>query len=617
MLGGVEKHCSQYPLIIAEDCGQSDLTADFLQHGRVPVRRPELMAVEYTVPDVSTVNVPNAQVFMGTRNLGVAGNSNRILKLFMDSGADHLCLCNDDLHVDGDFVEFYAKAHQDLGVGMFCFCVAGDTPLLTFNGITSLQEASGKTVRVWNGEGWKTVCPRRTGTGQKLFRVNLSDGSFLDCTGEHGFSVKTRGSSVFKRVMARDLTTCFRKGSAVQCEPVKVESTGGKSANDAYTLGFAVGDGHWAKVKRVGTVYNYTHIYLYGAKKKCPVQGKRYPEPKRKRVRVVCALNPELVQNLKDAPESLDTLFGWKRKSILEFVAGLADADGTVTASGSIRITLSGERRARKLQMLLTRAGIKSSIGIDGLAGSSTNFGLRSRDQWYITIPDCRQIPCHRLDVSRGHVSRLKYQTVRSVEALPGLHDVYCFSEPDKHKGLFANVLTYQCDFVAASPAISGHPDSYKWTVYPWRGYKLKFLPRFTGIMISVTRALLEKVGYFDAVFTQFGEEHSDFTVRCRMAGGIRVDQQDMNCLDVEHALLRHQDVPTSVTGLARQTADREASIIMGQCARDYVYTHYHRPFRLKQPRLCGGYRGGGIPFKNLMDAGYQLVTDLDCAGVE
>jgi len=294
MLGGVEKHCSQYPLIIAEDCGQSDLTADFLQHGRVPVRRPELMAVEYTVPDVSTVNVPNAQVFMGTRNLGVAGNSNRILKLFMDSGADHLCLCNDDLHVDGDFVEFYAKAHQDLGVGMFCFC-----------------------------------------------------------------------------------------------------------------------------------------------------------------------------------------------------------------------------------------------------------------------------------------------------------------------------------DFVAASPAISGHPDSYKWTVYPWRGYKLKFLPRFTGIMISVTRALLEKVGYFDAVFTQFGEEHSDFTVRCRMAGGIRVDQQDMNCLDVEHALLRHQDVPTSVTGLARQTADREASIIMGQCARDYVYTHYHRPFRLKQPRLCGGYRGGGIPFKNLMDAGYQLVTDLDCAGVE
>lgn len=288
MLQGVDQHCAHYPLGIFEDCGQRDATADLLQFNRVPVPRPQLMAVEYEAHDLSNVNVPNAQVFMGQRNLGVAGNSNRAIKWFMDGTADHLCLCNDDLIVDGDFVDYYAKAHQDLGVGMFCFC-----------------------------------------------------------------------------------------------------------------------------------------------------------------------------------------------------------------------------------------------------------------------------------------------------------------------------------DFTEASPAISGTPESYKWTVYPWRGYRLKFLPRFTGIMVSITRALLEKVGYFDAVFGQFGEEHCDFTVRCRMAGGIQIDKQDMNCLDVEHALLRHQDVETSVVGSARHTADREASIIMHQCARSYANTHYHRPFRLKQPRLVGGYRGGGIPFKNLTACGYQLVTDL------
>ena len=266
-------------MAVFEDCGNRDATADLLQAGRAPVVRPELMAIEYTPDGRAPVSL-EGQVFMGLRNLGVAGNSNRALKWFLDSDCDHLCLCNDDLHVLGDFASFYGRGHQDLGVGMFCFC-------------------------------------------------------------------------------------------------------------------------------------DFTH-----------------------------------------------------------------------------------------------------------------------------------------------------------------------------------------------------HP-SYKWTTYPWRGYKVKFLPRFTGIMMSVTRALVEKVGYFDAAFGQFGEEHCDYTIRVRLAGGIRLNDQDMNCLDLEHALLKHQDVETSVVGGARAEADREASIIMQQAAASYKHTHYYRPFRLRLPRLAGGYRGGGIPVQHLLEHGYVLVTDL------
>ena len=280
MLDGLKKHCAQYPWIIAEDCGQRDGTADFLTLGRTPQPCPELMALDYVPVPGKDVRMPNARVLLGMRNLGVAGNSNRILKVFMDSGCDHLCLCNDDLYVLGDFVDFYGKGHQDLGVGLFCFC-------------------------------------------------------------------------------------------------------------------------------------DFTH-----------------------------------------------------------------------------------------------------------------------------------------------------------------------------------------------------HP-SYKWTIYPWRGYKLKFLPRFTGIMLSITRALAEKVGYFDTAFGQFGEEHCDFTIRCRMAGGIKLGEQDMNCLDLEHDLLKHQDVMTSVVGAARDNADREASIVMQQAVQNYRNTHFYRPYRLRMPRLAGGYRGGGIPVPKLLAHGYTLVTDL------
>jgi hypothetical protein len=76
--------------------------------------RKDLMAEEWKNPHFTA--------FLGTKNLGVAGNSNRAIKVFMDSDADHLFMINDDLHILGDAVAWYAQAHRDLGVGLFCFC---------------------------------------------------------------------------------------------------------------------------------------------------------------------------------------------------------------------------------------------------------------------------------------------------------------------------------------------------------------------------------------------------------------------------------------------------------------------------------------------------------------
>ncbi len=128
--------------------------------------------------------------------------------------------------------------------------------------------------------------------------------------------------------------------------------------------------------------------------------------------------------------------------------AGLADADGSETGTGGIRIYLSIEERARALQLVLTACGVRSSVNLVQRAGTFTNKGMRKKDLWYLQITDCTEIPCHRLDVSGGHVSRFKakYQTVRSVDALPHTADVYCFNEPKRHKAVFGNLLTFQCN---------------------------------------------------------------------------------------------------------------------------------------------------------------------------
>ena len=178
------------------------------------------------------------------------------------------------------------------------------------------------------------------------------------------------------------------------------------------------------------------------------------------------------------------------------------------------------------------------------------------------------------------------------------------------HKDLEVGMFCF-CDFTKESPAISGKPESYKWTTYRCRGYGVKFLPRFTGIMMSVTRELVEKIGFFDPEFGKFGEEHCDYTIRARMGGGIRCEGQDMNCLDVEHTLLAHQDVQTSMVGVARDHANQEASQVMQRASFEYRFRHYYRPFSLSYPVMANGYYGAGIPCRQLDRIGYRLVTAL------
>jgi ribonucleotide reductase alpha subunit len=69
-------------------------------------------------------------------------------------------------------------------------CVAGYTKILTEDGYKTIKELAGSNVNVWNGEEWSTAPVRKTNTNQTLYRVLMSDGSYVDCTAYHKFSIK-------------------------------------------------------------------------------------------------------------------------------------------------------------------------------------------------------------------------------------------------------------------------------------------------------------------------------------------------------------------------------------------------------------------------------------------
>lgn len=183
------------------------------------------------------------------------------------------------------------------------------------------------------------------------------------------------------------------------------------------------------------------------------------------------------------------------------------------------------------------------------------------------------------------------------VEATGDFAAFYAKAHEDLGIGLFCF-----CDFTS---------DAYKWSILRSKGYQIKDLSRMTGIMMSMTRRLVESIGYFDVRFGKFGEEHCDYTHRARFAGFSNVDRQQRMCLDVVHQpkpLLKSQNVQSTVTGLAKQEADRIAILAMDHAKLRYKTDGFYRPFKLRVNELAGGRDGCGIRTENLQ--GYKTVTD-------
>ena len=336
-------------------------------------------------------------------------------------------------------------------IGSNFHCVSGDTLLITRDGLHKIKDVLGTEIEIWNGKRWSCVTPFKTasdtcGGRRKLYRVKFGDGTYLDATEYHRFFVKDRFGKVYREVQTKDLMDTSRY--SIHTEPFTIQYEDGLNIDPsyAYTLGVAVGDGTTDK-------NDNAKVRLYEHKMALSVAGNKSPERSYDYLPAFTdvtnlSFSGELLKSLKVNPEALNVIASWNRQAILHFIAGLADTDGSNTHSNGIRIYISDRDRAFRVQLLLTKCGIRSSLNLCAHQGSITNYGVRSLDLYYLQITDCGEIPCQRLDVSKGTHAKHKgkWQVVRSVEELPGLHDTYCFNEPEFHKGVFANTLAGNCN---------------------------------------------------------------------------------------------------------------------------------------------------------------------------
>ena len=341
------------------------------------------------------------------------------------------------------FESLHIDENQEELLSGFATCVSADTRLITKDGIENIKEAVGKEIEIWNGVKWSSVTPFKTGSGRKLYRVKFRDGSYLDATANHKWLVKDRFMNDYVECETSNLMSMSKYQIHVPRSNIVYEH--GIREEFAYEYGVLLGDGSHQGI------YS-PRVRLFGAKIKLPVRGTRSVVSRDDGYSVdgqtvgLVDLDKTFSKELKTSDSLPKIMFSWSRDTILRFVAGWADTDGSNANSG-IRI-YGTEGRIRDAQLLLSKAGVNASINLMSEAGAATNYGERTQDIWYLQIVDARSIPCNRLNVVDGKPAKCrgKDQVVVSVTELPGLHDTFCLTEPDNHTCVFNNVLTKQCN---------------------------------------------------------------------------------------------------------------------------------------------------------------------------
>ncbi|AXQ66721.1 ribonucleotide reductase of class Ia (aerobic), alpha subunit [Vibrio phage vB_VpS_PG07] len=338
-------------------------------------------------------------------------------------------------------------------------CVAPETPILTRNGYVPIAELEGSKVEVWNGEEFTTTTVRKTGTSQKLVRVVTDSGQELECTEYHKFYVQVghgKGKVVEKR--AHELQAGDK---LIKFDLPVIE--GSEDLPLAYQNGFFSGDGCQVGKDR--------RVYLYGEKRdllgKFSFTGLQ-EQPEQNRVY-------GNVAGLRDKFFVPDNTYSIESR--LQWLAGYMDADGCIYRNGTNEqlVAVSVEKEFLKdVQLMLQTLGVDSKVVKHMKSGKqllplndgSGNVGyFNCKESYRLIVTSNGLFKLSELGFSTERLSwkprkpqRDAKRFIKVVEVLDEgrVDDTFCFTEEKRGMGMFAGILTGQCQeiFLPTKPYV-------------------------------------------------------------------------------------------------------------------------------------------------------------------
>lgn len=338
-------------------------------------------------------------------------------------------------------------------------CVGPETMILTDKGYYPIQELVDKKVKVWNGEEWSPTTVRQTGVNQQLIKVNMSNGSTLECTPYHGFCVETgtrpNDKSRAVRVDAKDLKLGMK---LIKHDlPTPIEDPTADDFPYAYTHGFFCSDGTYSN--KTSTNPGQPRIALYAEKKELiqylDIRTSTFKETAGGTVNVTL---------YDDIAPKFTVPINYSTSSKLEWFAGVCDGDGTVARNGtneSIQVGSIHREYLVNIMYMLQTIGIGSKVTKnkdshqtllpDGKGGKKL-YECQPQYRLLLSSIDTQKLldmgfSPKRLKIVQRIPQRCARQFTKIVDIVDeGRTDnTYCFTEPKRGMGMFGGILTFNC----------------------------------------------------------------------------------------------------------------------------------------------------------------------------
>jgi DNA primase len=318
------------------------------------------------------------------------------------------------------------------------YCLAGETSVLTWNGVRPIRELAGGTHRILTEKGRWVDAPFRSFGVQPLMKVTLTRNrqrKVLYATPEHRWLVRGRNPHRFERT-----TQELRRGQplAWSFPPSHVRQLGDLSPQ-GIAHGITYGDGSRYAAAACVDLHGENAQLL----KWFPLNRSYSLEtPKGKPFLKVLDL-PKYFKERPSLDEAPTYLAGW--------VAGYVAADGHVSKDGTCMLNSSDRTDLEFVRDVCTRLGIgtygithQERVGFEGRDPSTlyrVHFIAEDLDERFFLIPKHRDrfLAAKKSWVRRGWM-------VESVEPTDRVEEVFCAEVEGTHNfALEDNILTGNC----------------------------------------------------------------------------------------------------------------------------------------------------------------------------
>lgn len=317
-------------------------------------------------------------------------------------------------------------------------CVSADTQILTDNGYFKIVDLLNCRTRIWNGNIFANTFVQFTGNSE-LYRVQLSNGSYLDCTPYHKWFISSDS-------VQQDATV----NSKTVCEKKKITFT--KDLN----IGFEVLS-YNLPLSNFSDPFELKYPYLQGFFSGCGTSSFKHSFVHSDRHFLLSDFDLDWMTHPNNGNKSCDiTKFisqavnfvplNFSNKVKLLWLQGFFDSLAEIRSDKEnniycLQLNYSDFDFLSQVQLLLTTLGIKCCVSKNNNTFSLQIFSYELEMLYKLGFVS------NFLSLNRPFAKSQPLKLyISDIQKLDGIHKTYCFNEPIEHAGIFNGILTGQSE---------------------------------------------------------------------------------------------------------------------------------------------------------------------------